>query len=77
MNINHLDSVKLDVGTNANLAEIKFKFELILIATLWQSSPFLPSKSQQSLQRYVCPESPISIHFLNSKFGFNETELRA
>lgn len=29
MNINHLDSVKLDVGTNANLAEIKFKSKMV------------------------------------------------
>lgn len=29
MNINHLDSVKLDVGTNGNLAEIKFKSKMV------------------------------------------------
>lgn len=29
MNINNLDSVKLDVGTNANLAEIKFKSKMV------------------------------------------------
>ena len=29
MNINHLDSVKLDVGTNPNLAEIKFKPKMV------------------------------------------------
>ena len=31
MNINHLDSVKLDVGTNTNLAEIKFKPKMVWI----------------------------------------------
>ena len=31
MNINHLDSVKLDVGTNTNLAEIKFKSKMVWI----------------------------------------------
>ena len=29
MNIKHLDSVKLDVGTNANLAEIKSKSKMV------------------------------------------------
>ena len=29
MNINHLDSVKLDLGTNANLAEIKSKSKMV------------------------------------------------